>query len=99
LASTVAGAYIGEIGSGEGSLLRHFADKGIRVLGIEASPTAAAREAGVSTLRSPFDQHVARRLAEKAGRRTWSSPTTGFPTSTSRHSSTWSATHTAEDPP
>jgi SAM-dependent methyltransferase len=56
-----------EVGSGDGSLLRHFADQGIRVLGIEASPTAAAaaQEVGVPTVCTAFDLRTAQRLARE----------------------------------
>jgi 2-polyprenyl-3-methyl-5-hydroxy-6-metoxy-1,4-benzoquinol methylase len=55
-----------EIGSGDGSLLRHFANRGARVLGIEASPAAvtAAREGGVPTVCTAFDLRAAQRLAQ-----------------------------------
>lgn len=53
-----------EVGSGEGSLLRRFADGGVQVLGVEASPTAAAvaRERGVPTVCATFDLQVAQQL-------------------------------------
>jgi SAM-dependent methyltransferase len=56
-----------EIGSGDGSLLRHFADRGAQVLGIEASRTAAAAagEGGVPTVCTTFDLRAAQRLAEE----------------------------------
>jgi SAM-dependent methyltransferase len=54
-----------EVGSGDGSLLRHFADRGARVLGVEAraSSVAAARASGVPTLHATFGVEAARRLA------------------------------------
>jgi hypothetical protein len=53
-----------EIASNDGYLLRNFAERGIRVLGIDPAPeqAAAAEAAGVPTLREFFDADFARRL-------------------------------------
>ena len=53
-----------EVGSGDGSLLRHFAERGARVLGVEAGEAAAARAraAGVPTVRAAFGPEMAQRL-------------------------------------
>jgi SAM-dependent methyltransferase len=54
-----------EVGSGDGSLLRYFARRGITVLGIEANPmaAAAARRSGVPTICAAFDLNLAQLLA------------------------------------
>lgn len=54
-----------EIASNDGYLLRNFAERGIRVLGIDPAPdqAKAAEAVGVPTLRAFFDADLARRLA------------------------------------
>ena len=61
--------FIVEIGSNDGTLLRHAAHAGIRHLGIEpsASVAQAAITNGVSTIGRFFDQLLARELVEKLG--------------------------------
>ncbi|MEO3763738.1 class I SAM-dependent methyltransferase [Streptomyces sp. B8F3] len=52
------GAFVVEVASNDGYLLRHVVDRGIRCLGIEPSVNvgAAARDAGVPTLTAFLDQ-------------------------------------------
>ena len=52
------------IGSDDGSMLRHLAESGITVLGVEPSPDAAltAAAAGVPTVTEPFDRDLATKL-------------------------------------
>jgi SAM-dependent methyltransferase len=54
-----------EVASNDGYLLRNFAARGIRVLGIDPAPdqAKAAEAIGVPTLRAFFDAELARRLA------------------------------------
>jgi SAM-dependent methyltransferase len=56
-----------EVASNDGYLLRHFADHGIPVLGIDPAPdqAAAAEAIGVPTLREFFGASVAQRLRER----------------------------------
>lgn len=58
-----------EIASNDGYLLRHVADAGVPVLGIDPAPdqAAAAREAGVPTLESFFGLELARQLVAEHG--------------------------------
>ena len=58
-----------EIGSNDGIMLRHFADKGIRHLGVEPSGNVAqvAREKGVETLCEFFDETVAEHIKAERG--------------------------------
>ncbi len=62
--------FVVEIGSNDGSMLRHFAAAGIRHLGIEPSANVAeaAREAGVETLAAFFDEALAGQVADTHGR-------------------------------
>lgn len=62
-------AFVVEIGSNDGTLLRHVAQAGIRHLGFEpsASVAAAARDAGVNTACEFFDVAAARRIAAEHG--------------------------------
>jgi len=61
--------FVVEIGSNDGTLLRHVAAAGIRHLGIEpsASVAARARDAGVDTIGKFFDAGVARRILLERG--------------------------------
>ena len=56
-----------DIGSNDGTQLKHFQALGYDVLGVESSKTTAriAREAGVPTLNEFFNLEVARRLGRK----------------------------------
>jgi hypothetical protein len=59
-----------EVGSADGSLLRHFHDAGIPVLGIEPAeaPARAARAAGIRTETSGFTAETAMQIAVRYGR-------------------------------
>ena len=61
--------FVVEIGSNDGTLLRHVAAAGIRHLGIEpsASVAARARNSGVETIGEFFDAGVARRILQERG--------------------------------
>lgn len=61
--------FVVEVGSNDGIMLRHFADAGIRHLGIEPSSNVAeaARQRGVNTLCAFFDQDVGRRIRKEYG--------------------------------
>ena len=61
--------FVCEIGSNDGIMLRHFADRGIRHLGIEPSANVAevARSRGVRTTTEFFDENLARRILEENG--------------------------------
>ncbi|HUR46616.1 MAG TPA: class I SAM-dependent methyltransferase [Candidatus Saccharimonadales bacterium] len=56
-----------DIGSNDGTQLKHYQALGYDVLGVESSKTTArlANEAGVSTLNDYFNEEVARRLQRK----------------------------------
>ncbi|MGD9648857.1 MAG: class I SAM-dependent methyltransferase [Pirellulales bacterium] len=56
-----------DIGSNDGTQLKHFRELGYDVLGVESSKTTAriANEAGISTLNEFFNLDVARRLNRK----------------------------------
>jgi methylation protein EvaC len=58
-----------EIGSNDGIMLRHFAQAGIRHLGIEPSANVAqvAREKGINTVIEFFDENLARRIVSEHG--------------------------------
>ena len=58
-----------EIGSNDGIMLRHFAQAGIRHLGIEPSANVAqiAREKGINTVIEFFDEKLARRIVTEHG--------------------------------
>lgn len=58
-----------EIGSNDGIMLRHFADRGIRHLGIEPSANVAAeaRKRGVNTISEFFGEELARRIVAEHG--------------------------------
>lgn len=59
-----------EAGSNDGTLLKFFAAKGIRVLGVEPSGNVAeiARRDGVPTLTAFFNEGTARQIVESHGR-------------------------------
>lgn len=61
--------FVAEIGSNDGIMLRHFAERGIRHLGIEPSANVAevARGRGVRTTTEFFDENLARRIREENG--------------------------------
>lgn len=54
-----------ELGSNDGTLLRAFAERGVRVLGVDPAPLAAcaAGDAGILTIRAFFTEEVASWLA------------------------------------
>ena len=56
-----------DIGSNDGTQLKHFRDLGYDVLGVESSKTTAhlAQAEGIPTLNEFFNLHVARRLSRK----------------------------------
>ena len=62
--------FVVEIGSNDGIMLRHFAQAGIRHLGIEpsANVAAVAREKGIQTISEFFDEAVARRIVDQHGK-------------------------------
>jgi methylation protein EvaC len=64
-----ADPFVAEIGSNDGIMLRHFAERGIRHLGIEPSANVAevARGHGVTTTTEFFDEALARRILEENG--------------------------------
>lgn len=58
-----------DIGSNDGSLLKEFKERGLRVLGVE--PTNAAQDArknGIPTIQMFFDKKVVRQIINKHGR-------------------------------
>jgi methylation protein EvaC len=61
--------FVVELGSNDGILLRHFADAGIRHLGVEpsANVAAAARERGVNTVSRFFNAETARDILAEHG--------------------------------
>ncbi len=64
-----ADAFVVEVASNDGYLLRHMVDRGIRCLGIEPSVNvgAAARDAGVPTLTEFLDPAVGAAVREEHG--------------------------------
>jgi methylation protein EvaC len=62
-------AFVVEIGSNDGIMLRHFAAAGINHLGIEPSTNVAAvaRERGVHTISEFFDADLAKRIVAEYG--------------------------------
>ncbi len=63
------GALIVDIGSNDGSLLKAFQERGMRVLGIDPARDVGrlANERGVETLTGFFSAHLARQLREERG--------------------------------
>ena len=61
--------FVVEIGSNDGIMLRNFADRGIRHLGIEpsANVAAVAQERGVATVATFFDEKVADQIVAQHG--------------------------------
>ena len=61
--------FVVEIGSNDGIMLRHFAEKGIRHLGIEPSGNVAnvARKRGIKTIVEFFDKELAERIVREQG--------------------------------
>jgi methylation protein EvaC len=61
--------FVVEIGSNDGIMLRHFADKGIRHLGVEPSGNVAqvAREKGIETVCEFFEESVAGHIKSERG--------------------------------
>ena len=58
-----------DIGSNDGTLLRGFKDKGVRVLGVEATNISLiANEEGIETLQAFFSEAVAKQIVENHGR-------------------------------
>ena len=64
-----ADPFVVELGSNDGIMLRHFADKGIRHLGIEpsANVAAVAQGKGVRTISEFFDEALAERIVAEHG--------------------------------
>ena len=64
-----ADPFVVEIGSNDGIMLRHFAEAGIRHLGIEPSANVAAiaREKGINTTVEFFDEALARKIVSEYG--------------------------------
>ena len=62
-------AFVVEIGSNDGIMLRHFAKAGVRHLGIEPSANVAevARRQGVQTLCGFFDERLAEKILREHG--------------------------------
>lgn len=62
--------FVVELGSNDGIMLRHFADAGVRHLGIEpsANVAVAAREKGVQTICRFFNQQTAEDIIREHGR-------------------------------
>jgi methylation protein EvaC len=61
--------FVVELGSNDGIMLRHFADWGVRHLGVEpsANVAAAAREKGVNTLCAFFNEATAQSILAEHG--------------------------------
>ncbi|MDZ7646826.1 MAG: methyltransferase domain-containing protein [Cytophagales bacterium] len=61
--------FVVEIGSNDGIMLQHFANKNIRHLGIEPSSNVAqvAREKGINCISEFFDETVARKIVAQYG--------------------------------
>lgn len=61
--------FVVEIGSNDGIMLQHFADAGVRHLGIEPSANVAkvARDKGIRTCCSFFDENLARQIVAENG--------------------------------
>jgi methylation protein EvaC len=63
-------AFVVELGSNDGIMLKHFAQKGIKHLGIEPSSNVAnvARQNGVNTISKFFGEETACQVAEEYGK-------------------------------
>lgn len=63
------GALVIDIGSNDGTLLRCFQEKQMRVLGIDPAPAAVetARAAGVDTIQAFFDRNLAGKMRSERG--------------------------------
>jgi len=63
-------AFVVELGSNDGIMLRHFAKDGIKHLGIEPSSNVAdvARQNGVTTISEFFGEEIARQVFEEYGK-------------------------------
>ncbi|MEM9014900.1 MAG: class I SAM-dependent methyltransferase [Pseudomonadota bacterium] len=63
-------AFVIELASNDGYLLKNYVDAGMRVLGIDPAPgpVAAAEEAGVSSMLAFFTEELADRVAGEHGR-------------------------------
>ena len=63
------GDLVVEVGSNDGSLLRFFREKGMRVLGVDPAQeiARAANQAGVETLEAFFEPELAARIREERG--------------------------------
>jgi len=63
-------SFVVEIGSNDGSMLRNYADAGIRHLGVEpsANVAAAARDKGVNTLNDFFSEDLAKVIVAEYGK-------------------------------
>ncbi len=61
--------FVIEIGSNDGIMLRHFASRGVKHLGIEPSENVAAvaREKGVNTISEFFDENLADKIIAEHG--------------------------------
>lgn len=68
-ATPVPQSLVIDIGSNDGTLLKCFKDRGMRVLGIDPAAEVAklATEAGIDTITAFFDLTVARRIREERG--------------------------------
>ncbi|MBE9116860.1 class I SAM-dependent methyltransferase [Lusitaniella coriacea LEGE 07157] len=64
-----ASALVIDIGSNDGTILRHFQDRGMRVLGVEPAAHIAqkATESGIETLATFFNPEVASEIKQKYG--------------------------------
>jgi len=63
------GAFVVDIGSNDGTLLKFFKNQGMSVLGVDPAPHAAqkARDSGIETLQTFFTIDVARKIKDKRG--------------------------------
>jgi SAM-dependent methyltransferase len=68
-AAVPAGSLVVDIGSNDGTLLRAFKNRGMRVLGVDPARDVArnATAAGLETLNEFFDTHVAARIRRERG--------------------------------
>jgi len=62
-------SFVIELASNDGYLLKNYVENDIRVLGIDPAdgPVAAAREAGVDSLKAFFTERLAREVADRHG--------------------------------